>query len=302
MSSGAQGARLYYSGGAGAKDAERREFLNPKGPRAASHLQTNNMKQTLVTSFCALALALTALGQIPSIPPDPAAPALATPSAATVPNPAAIAPAPVAPAPVPSATVSAKDADDLQSRIERKVKKGVHITFGEDDEDRAAEREEKGDAPATRVRHRERVQDDSSDVANSALMAIPIVGIIFTTLFGTPVLIVGVIMFFSYWKQRSLHRTVRMMVEKGQPVPESLFATPSSPIRQRSDMRRGVVLVMVGLGLMVFFGAVNDWEGGAWALGIIPFLIGCGYLLVWQLEGRKMSALKSGTDNPPPLS
>jgi len=127
-------------------------------------------------------------------------------------------------------------------------------------------------------------------------MAIPIVGIIFTTLFGAPVLIVGLIMFFSYWKARSLHRTVRMMVEKGQPVPEALFATPPAVIRQRSDMRRGVVLAMIGLGVMLFLGAVNDWEGGAWALGLIPFLIGCGYLLVWKLEDNK-----AGTDNPPPL-
>ena len=50
---------------------------------------------------------------------------------------------------------------------------------------------------------------------------------------------------------------------------------------------------MVGLGLMVFFGAVNDWEGGAWTLGLIPFLIGAGYLLVWKLDTKK--------DNPPPL-
>ncbi len=117
-------------------------------------------------------------------------------------------------------------------------------------------------------------------------MAIPIVGIIFTTLFGAPVMIVGLIMFFSYWKARSLHRTVRMMVEKGQPVPESLFAAPHSPARQRSDMRRGVVLGMVGLGIMLFLGAVNEWEGGAWALGLIPFLIGAGYLVVWKLEVR----------------
>ena len=54
---------------------------------------------------------------------------------------------------------------------------------------------------------------------------------------------------------------------------------------------------MVGVGLMVFFGAVNDWEGGAWALGVIPFLIGAGYLLVWKLEGNKHS-----TDNSARLS
>jgi hypothetical protein len=43
----------------------------------------------------------------------------------------------------------------------------------------------------------------------------------------------------------------------------------------------------VGLGLTVFFGAVNDWENGVWSLGIIPFLIGAGYLLVWRLDVRK---------------
>jgi hypothetical protein len=58
-------------------------------------------------------------------------------------------------------------------------------------------------------------------------------------------------------------------------------------------MRRGVVLVMIGLGLMLFLGAINDWEGGIWSLGIIPFLIGAGYLLVWKLEGKR--------DNPPAL-
>jgi hypothetical protein len=83
-----------------------------------------------------------------------------------------------------------------------------------------------------------------------------------------------------------------MMVEKGQPVPEALLNPPPAH-RQRSDLRRGIVLTMVGLGLLVFLGAINDWEGGAWSLGLIPFLIGAGYLLVWKLDAKK--------DNPPPL-
>jgi uncharacterized membrane protein len=82
------------------------------------------------------------------------------------------------------------------------------------------------------------------------------------------------------------------MVEKGQEVPAALFAPPPV-VRARSDMRRGVVLLMIGIGLMIFFGAMNDWEGGAWSLGIIPFLIGAGYLLVWKMEGSK--------DKAPPL-
>ena len=118
-------------------------------------------------------------------------------------------------------------------------------------------------------------------------MAVPIVGIVFMTIFGAPVLIVAVIMYFGFSRNRMMHRTIRMMAEKGQPIPPALLAPPVPAVRQRSDMRRGVVLCMVGLGLMLFFGAVNAWEGGSWAIGVIPFVIGLGYLLVWKLEGGK---------------
>jgi len=101
-------------------------------------------------------------------------------------------------------------------------------------------------------------------------------------------------MLFSYMRSRSLHKTVRDMVAKGQAVPPALFAPPPA-IRARSDFRRGVVLVMVGIALVIFFGAVNEWDGGAWAIGVIPFLIGVGYLLVWKFEGPK------DTDKAPPL-
>ena len=124
-------------------------------------------------------------------------------------------------------------------------------------------------------------------------MVIPLVGIVFLTIFGAPVLIVGLILYFSFSRQRALHKTVRMMVEKSQPVPEALLAPQPPAQRQRSDLRRGVILTMIGVGLMVFLAAANDWEGGSWTLGLIPFLIGAGYLLVWKLDTKK--------DNPPPL-
>jgi len=125
-------------------------------------------------------------------------------------------------------------------------------------------------------------------------MAIPIVAIVFMSIFGAPVLIVAVILYFGFSRTRMQHRTIRMLAEKGQPIPSGLLATPAPAVRQRSDMRRGVVLTMVGIGLMVWLGAVNDWEGGAWSLGLIPFLIGAGYLIVWKLEGKK------DISSPPP--
>ena len=86
---------------------------------------------------------------------------------------------------------------------------------------------------------------------------------------------------------RMRQRTIRMMVEKGQPVPAELLAPHARTVRQRSDVRRGVIWTMIGLGAMIFFGAVNEWEGGVWSIGLIPFLIGLGYLMVWKLEGKK---------------
>lgn len=226
------------------------------------------MKTTILTCLSSIALALTALGQYPTPVPSPSASSTAVASASAG---ASISPA---------ATVAPEDEDSIERSVSRKLKRHFNVTTS-------------GPNVTVSRRDRDRHHDDF-DVEDGALMAIPIVGIIFSTLFGAPVLVVGAIMLFSYLKSRSLHRTVREMVAKGQPVPPALFAPPAA-IRARSDMRRGVVLCMVGFGIMIFFGAVNDWEGGAWAIGIIPFLIGVGHLLVWKLEGPK------DADKAPPL-
>jgi hypothetical protein len=228
------------------------------------------MKTSFLICFCSIALGLTAFGQIPT-------PALSPSPQATI-GATAIGASPAV-ASVPATVSATPDGEEsIEAEVARKLKRkfGIDIDLGH------------------RTTHISRHHnDDSSDDEDlGALMAIPIVGIVFTTLFGAPVMVVAAIMFFSYLKSRSLHRTVRTMVEKGQPVPAALFAPPPI-VRARSDMRRGVVLMMVGFGVMIFFGAVNDWDGGAWAIGIIPFLIGLGYLLVWKLEGPK--------DKVPPL-
>jgi len=181
---------------------------------------------------------------------------------------------PTASAPAATATVSPASTpeSEIERAIRKKQKRHFNFTIGdrETDADRAKSSE---DIPA---------------------MVIPLVGIVFLTIFGAPILIVAVIMYFGFSKNRMMHRTIQLMVEKGQPVPPALLAPPAPAQRQRSDMRRGVVLAMIGIGLMIFLSAVNGWEGGAWSIGIIPFLIGAGYLLVWKLEGKK--------DNAPPVT
>jgi Domain of unknown function (DUF6249) len=229
------------------------------------------MKTTFLTCLCSIALGLSLFGQTPTAPATSASvqPSLST--GLTGPSPA-----------LATASTTASVAPDRDESIESEVARKLKHKFGIDIDMNHG---------TTHIsRHHSDASGDDEDLG--ALMAIPIVGIIFTTLFGAPVMVVAAVMFFSYLKSRSLHRTVRAMVEKGQEVPAALFAPPPI-IRARSDLRRGVVLLMVGLGLMIFFGAVNDWEGGWWSLGVIPFVIGLGYLLVWKLEGRR--------DKVPPL-
>lgn len=169
--------------------------------------------------------------------------------------------------PVTTGTASSASSD-LADRIHRKLEKklgrkhGIIIDGGDEDSDHEKSSE---DIPA---------------------MVIPLVGIVFLTIFGAPVLIVMVIGITALIGSRMRQRTIRMMVEKGQPVPAELLAPEVRSVRRRSDVRRGVIWTMIGLGIMIFFGAVNDWEGGAWSLGLIPFLIGLGYLIVWKLEKK----------------
>jgi len=176
------------------------------------------------------------------------------------------------PAPVATASSSSSDlADRIHRKLEKELghKHGITIETGDKDDDH-----------------------DLQDMRN--LVAIPIVAIVFMSIFGAPVLIVMVIGIFALIGNRMRQRTIRMMVEKGQPVPAELLAPEVKRVRRRSDARRGVVWTMVGLGLMIWLAAVNDWEGGAWSFGLIPFLIGLGYLIVWKLEN------KNNIPPPPP--
>jgi len=210
------------------------------------------MKPLLIVYTCSVALAVTAFAQVPAVSPA-VSPAQSVPAISVAPS--AITPA------------SGDLGDQIRRRFDKKFKKSAHVRVGSD---------------------KDAVEDKDTDSYGDDIPSrvIPIVVVTMLTVFGAPVLIVAVIMYFGFSKTRALHRTVRLMVEKGQEVPAALLNPPPAQ-RQRSDMRRGVLLLMVGLGLVVFLGVIVDWDSGVWTLGMIPALIGAGYLLVWKLEGRK---------------
>jgi hypothetical protein len=228
----------------------------------------HSMKKLFLLCMCSLGLYGSLFPQTPTESP------IVSPTAATAVTAATAATSLAAPAStaVPGATsgsVSSDLADKIHRKLEKKLghKHGIIIDGDDKDED-----------------------PDLQQMRN--LVAIPIVAIVFLSIFGAPVLIVIMVGLISLSATRMRQRTIRMMVEKGQPVPAELLVPATRGLRRRSDVRRGVVWTMIGFGLMIWLAAVNDWEGGAWSFGLIPFLIGLGYLIVWKLENKK--------DIPPP--
>ena len=108
-----------------------------------------------------------------------------------------------------------------------------------------------------------------------------------------PITIVGMALYFKHRQRQMWHETVRLALEKGQPIP-----TQAAPefIRERAphggmemnhhDLRGGLVLMAVGLGLYWFIGPV----------GYIPGFIGVA-LVVYALINRLFPEKKS--DQPP---
>ena len=117
--------------------------------------------------------------------------------------------------------------------------------------------------------------------------------IIVGTVFFTPVLIVGCLMYFSYREKKLVHATIAKMVEKGMEIPPHLLLNQkkkkeSSP---NADLKKALILMSVGLGVSLFLFYLPDArEEGAWSIGIIPFLIGLGYLTFWKLDKPQREA------------
>jgi len=102
--------------------------------------------------------------------------------------------------------------------------------------------------------------------------------------FGAAVAVVALVAGLRLKRNKLLHETMRAMIDKGQPIPPELLQPPTPKRRPRSDLRRGLVLAGIGVGLTVWLAL----EGGnQWALGLIPLLMGLGFLVTWKVEQNK---------------
>ena len=115
----------------------------------------------------------------------------------------------------------------------------------------------------------------------------PDVNDIVTTIavFSTIVLVVATLAFLRFRRTRMLHETLRLMIEKGATIPPELLNPAPAVRRPQSDLRSGLVLTGIGLGLAIFFAAKG---GHAWGLGLIPMFMGIALLITWNVERNKI--------------
>jgi len=140
-------------------------------------------------------------------------------------------------------------------------------------------------------------------------LVIPLAGI--AGVFGSPVLIVLVVMYFHYRRKRETLVTVREFLNKGMPVPPELLAGKdiggsisskdvgaliSSRTGRNCDLRRGYKLTFIGLGVALAL-YVSDPHSTTWGWGLIPMVMGIGYLVSGWTQGRDRQEERDG---PPP--
>lgn len=104
---------------------------------------------------------------------------------------------------------------------------------------------------------------------------------------------VAIVAYFRHQRRRLWHETMRLALEKGQPLPANLVETPRREREGQSNVRPGLVLIGIGLAFFLALG------GHARYFSTVPAFIGIALLLTAFIE--KGSTKKSpDADKPSP--
>jgi hypothetical protein len=164
----------------------------------------------------------------------------------------------------------------------------------------------------------DREYDSFRDFVNDAPWLAALVFLLVLLFFLTPLLILVLVIWYKVRKTRMQNETMLKLAERGIVPPAEAMQTlagtgpPSGvppsvaplyeqvrQIRRRtawSDLRRGVVLVAVGLGF-IFYSMIGDGEPN-W-IGLICFFLGIGYCVLWFFEDRHTGTSSGGAGTPP---
>jgi hypothetical protein len=110
--------------------------------------------------------------------------------------------------------------------------------------------------------------------------------------FGSMTIVSFFILYFSYRKRRDMLDTVRTAIQSGQTLPASFLEALDSKSKPSpdSDLRKAVLLIALGLSGMTVLASVGAQAGRAWSIGLVPTLLGIGYLFLWKQSQKRQKA------------
>ncbi|HTC28662.1 DUF6249 domain-containing protein [Dyella sp.] len=106
---------------------------------------------------------------------------------------------------------------------------------------------------------------------------------------SAPVLIILIVLRYSYRRTQARYNTLLQLADKGVNLTPELLLEPRVVYCER---RRALVLIGVGVGLIAMFlalpGQLDDGLGidRLWGIGLLPLMTGLGYLASWWLNRR----------------
>lgn len=107
-----------------------------------------------------------------------------------------------------------------------------------------------------------------------------------------PVLIVLILLRYRSKQTLARYQTLLQLADKGVALPTELLVDQHLAYSER---RRALVLIGGGLGLMAMLfalpGQLDNGQhiGSLWGLGLLPLMIGLGYLASWWLNRREQA-------------
>jgi hypothetical protein len=124
---------------------------------------------------------------------------------------------------------------------------------------------------------------DSFSFGGLSSVIVPVFAILFT--FGSPVLVIGLVLLFSYRKRRQRDALVAKFIDAGKDVPPEVLATFNDNAVSGNNLQRGLILSGIGSGLFLFLGMLVGW--GVASVALIPLCIGIARLLIWKLSEQQ---------------
>jgi len=91
--------------------------------------------------------------------------------------------------------------------------------------------------------------------------------------------------YFNQRKSKSRLNLLGKFIDKDKDIPKELMFSEKEP---RSDLRRAIILISLGLSVGLFLYLLN-LEKSFWTIGLIPIIIGIGYFLSFKFVKNNKS-------------